>query len=92
MAPPRIRLPSVGEVPLAIGRTALLAPLVRWASRRRFPVLFGLALALLAVDLVVPDPIPMLDEALLALGALILARLRKREPDSDAEGPAPVDG
>ena len=62
---------------MALARNTLLAPLVRWASRRRFPVLLGLALALLAVDLAVPDAIPLVDEALLALTALLLARLRK---------------
>ena len=71
---------------MALGRTALLAPLVRWASRRRFPVLLGLAVALLAVDLVVPDPIPFVDEALLALGAMLLARLRKRGAETDEDG------
>jgi hypothetical protein len=69
---------------MALGRTALLAPLVRWAARLRFPVLLGLVLVLLAVNLFVPDPIPVLDEALLGLGALLLSRLRKRP---DAVGP-----
>jgi hypothetical protein len=71
---------------MAAARTALLAPLVRWASRRRFPVLLVLTVALLAVDLVVPDPIPLVDEALLALGALLIGRLRKRDaPPSEGD-------
>ena len=65
---------------MALGRTALLAPLVRWASRRRFPVLLALMLVLLAVDLAVPDPIPFVDEALLALAAILIGRLHRREP------------
>lgn len=76
-----------GGPALAVGRTALLAPLVRWASRRRFPVLFGLMLLLLAVDLFVPDPIPLVDEALLAIGALLVGRLRKRDVPEEAEPP-----
>jgi hypothetical protein len=74
---------------VALVRTALLAPLVRWASRRRFPVLLGLVLALLVVDLAVPDAIPLLDEALLALGALLLARLRKKPAAVGSANEAP---
>ena len=62
---------------MALGRTALLAPLVRWASQRRFPVLVGLVGALAAVNFFVPDPVPLVDEALLALATVLLARLRK---------------
>jgi len=72
---------------VALGRTAVLAPLVRWASGLRFPLLLSLALALLAVDILTPDPIPLVDEGLLALGALLLARLRKRDV-----GPSTPDG
>lgn len=76
---------------MAFGRTALLAPLVRWASQRRFPVLLLLMLALLGVNLFVPDPLPFVDEALLALGALLLGRIRKRpepgQPDSESLPP-----
>ncbi len=72
---------------MALARTAFLAPLVRWASRRRFPVLFGLVLALAAVNVFVPDPLPFVDEALLALVALLIGRMRKRGEDAEpAEG------
>jgi len=64
---------------MALGRTALLAPLVRWASRRRFPVLLALLLALLAVDFALPDPLPFVDEALLALATILVGRLRRRD-------------
>jgi hypothetical protein len=69
---------------MAIGRTALLAPLIRWASQRRFPVLLALMVALLAVDLAVPDPLPFVDEALLALGAILVGRLRRKDAPSGA--------
>lgn len=68
---------------MGLGRSTLLAPLVRWASQRRFPVLFGLVLALLAVNVFVPDPLPLVDEALLALGAILIGRLRKRDAPAD---------
>lgn len=72
---------------MALGRTALLAPLVRWASRRRFPVLLLIVLVLLGVNVFVPDPLPFVDEALLALGALLLSRLRRRDaPDAVEAG------
>lgn len=62
-------------------RTPVLAWIVRWASGLRFPLLLGLTLALLGVNLFVPDPIPMVDEALLALGAIVLSRLRRRSSE-----------
>jgi len=74
------------------GRSALLAPLVRYAGRLRFPVLLAVTVLLLAVNVVVPDPLPFVDEALLALAALLLARLRDRgegagtEPGPDGPG------
>ena len=68
-------------------RGALLAPVIRWASRLRFPVLLAVTVALLAVNLVVADPIPLVDEALLALGALLLARVRKRGDGAEEERP-----
>lgn len=67
---------------MVIGRTALLAPLVRWASQRRFPVLLALMVALLAVDLALPDPLPFVDEALLALAAILVGRLRRKDVPS----------
>jgi len=77
---------------MPLGRVALVGAIVRWALRLRFPVLLGLTVALLAVNLVVPDPLPMVDEILLALGAMVLSRLRKRggeqtEARQELEGP-----
>jgi len=69
---------------MPIGRAALLAPLLRWASRRRFPVLLALMLALFAVNVAVPDPVPFVDEALLALGAIFVGRLRRRDLPREA--------
>jgi len=77
---------------MAIGRNTLLAPLLRWASRRRFPVLLALMLALLVVDVAVPDPIPLGDEALLALGAILIGRLRRRGDAGEPAGAASDDG
>ena len=50
----------------------------RFAGGLRFPTLFTLVAALFVVDLLIPDFVPFMDEILLALGALLLAGLRKR--------------
>ena len=50
----------------------------RFIGRLRFPQLFFLAAILLGVDLIVPDVIPFLDEALLALLTAMLAATRPR--------------
>lgn len=58
-----------------------LAPvLLGYASRLRFPGLLALTAALLLVTLVVPDPLPLLDEVLLGLLTLLFAAWRRRSP------------
>lgn len=52
----------------------------QFIGRLRFPQLFFLAAILLGVDLIVPDVIPFLDEALLALLTAMLAMLRRPDP------------
>lgn len=53
--------------------------LMAWASKRRFPTLLLLVGGIFVVDLVVPDLIPAVDEILLGLMTLILARWKVRE-------------
>lgn len=62
----------------------LLAPLLAFLSRLRYPTLFKLTALLFAVDVVVPDVIPFADELLLALGTLLLGNLRKRRETPDS--------
>jgi len=72
---------------------APISGLVGFASRLRFPWLLALTLAILAVDLLVPDLVPFVDEILLSLAALVLAGLRKprpRGPESGVPAPGPV--
>ena len=57
----------------------VLAPLLRWLGRLSYPKLFALAATLFAISVVVPDPVPFVDELLLGMGALLIAR-RKRKP------------
>jgi hypothetical protein len=58
---------------------SLLAPLLTFLSRLRYRSLFLIAAGLLAVDMVVPDVIPFVDEIILGVATIVLARLRKPE-------------
>lgn len=59
-------------VPSPLGRA-----LARLLAQLETPRLFALAVALFLLDLVLPDPVPLVDEILLAIAVLLLAR-RKR--------------
>lgn len=59
--------------------TALLLPLLNWARKLRYPTLFKITVALFALTVVVPDPIPLVDEILLGLGTLLLANWKDRK-------------
>ena len=48
------------------------------ARRLRFPKLLALTAVLFAIDFVVPDPIPFLDEILLGLATLLFSRWREK--------------
>jgi hypothetical protein len=56
----------------------LLAPILRWAQRLRFPRLFALTAVLFTVTLVVPDPLPLVDELLFGLATLTFANWKQR--------------
>ena len=72
------------------GSSALGRVLDRLTGHMRFPQLFLVLLGLLAVDLVLPDPIPLLDEAALALLTLIISRWpARREGSGTATPPKP---
>ena len=58
----------------------LLAPLLAFAGRLRFRNLFLVTATLFALDLVIPDVLPFVDEILLGLGTLLLAALRTPRP------------
>jgi hypothetical protein len=64
--------------------------LTRWLESLRYPTLLLVAALLLVVDLFVPDVVPFVDEILLAIATVVLARLRRPgAPRSrDAEPPA----
>jgi hypothetical protein len=63
-----------------------------YAGELRFPKLLMLTLAIFAVDLVIPDFVPFVDEILLGLFAALLATLKKsRRASAPAGAPGPAD-
>lgn len=51
----------------------LTAPLLSRARRLKFPKLLAVTATLFVITLVVPDPIPFVDELLLGLGTVLFA-------------------
>jgi len=51
---------------------------LRFLGRLRFPVLFVVTVVLFAIDLLVPDVIPFVDEILLGLAAVLFGKLKRR--------------
>ena len=70
----------------------ILLPLLNWARKLRYPVLFKLTAALFAITLIFPDPIPFVDEILLGLGTLLLANWKSRKAAPDASNKPPING
>ncbi|QQP97630.1 DUF6116 family protein [Lysobacter enzymogenes] len=67
----------------------LLAPLMGFLGRLSYPRLFLITAGLFALDLVIPDFIPFIDELLLGLGTLLLANWKNRKQPATIEPPAP---
>jgi hypothetical protein len=57
----------------------LLAPVIAFARRLRYPTLFKITAGLFVLTLLVPDPLPFIDEILLGLGTLLLASWKDRD-------------
>ena len=62
----------------------LLGPLLAFASKLRFRTLFLVTAGLFALDLVIPDVLPLVDEILLGLATLLLSAFRKPLPKPPA--------
>ena len=63
---------------MTIPKRVAVGGILGWARKRRFPTLLLMTGGLFALDLVVPDFVPFVDELLLGLGTLILARWKDR--------------
>ena len=55
--------------------------LMSFMSTLRFPWLLLITLTLFVVNVFVPDVIPFVDEILLGLITLVLARIKRKKPD-----------
>jgi len=70
---------------MTLPHKAAVGGILGWARKRRFPTLLLITGGLFAVDLLIPDLIPFIDEILLGLATLILSRWKDRRlvpPDS----------
>ncbi len=56
----------------------------------RFPWLFAILAGLFAIDLVTPDPIPFLDEVVLAVLTFLAASWRTRDQNEEPQPPIDV--
>lgn len=66
----------------------VLLPFMEWARRLRYPTLFKITAALFALSMLLPDPVPFIDEILFGLGTLLLANWKRRkDPVAAAEPP-----
>lgn len=57
----------------------LLSPILRFARGLRFPTLFLVTAALFALNLLIPDPIPFVDEIVLGLATALLGSIGARK-------------
>jgi hypothetical protein len=57
----------------------LLPSLMNWASGLRYPTLFKITAILFILSVLIPDPLPFLDEILFGLATLLLANWKKRK-------------
>lgn len=65
-------------MPRSLGKEERQGLLRRFLSGLRFPQLFLLLLLLFGIDLLVWDPIPLVDEAILGILAIMLGMWRNR--------------
>lgn len=68
-----------------LARGGLIGVVLKWASRLRFPYLFALTAVLFGLNLLIPDAIPMADEVVMGLVALLLGSWKKRGDGDDVE-------
>jgi uncharacterized protein DUF6116 len=64
-------------------RRALIEQFVDYVKELRFPWLLAITLVIFFIDVVVLDPIPLVDEIVLGLMAATLASLKRRRPSAE---------
>ncbi len=65
--------------------SVLIATFLAYADKLKFRNLFLIIISLFAIDLIIPDFIPLIDEIILGLLAIILANWKK-ERQHEEEG------
>lgn len=72
-----------------MGLSRYLVPqrIVAWASQLRFPALLAVVGVLLVIDLLAVDPIPLVDELILALATVVLSRWKDRRTADGTQAP-----
>ena len=68
-----------------VARGGVAGVFLRWASRLRFPYIFLLMSGLFIINLFIPDVIPLVDEIIMGLAAVLLASLRKKPEQEESE-------
>ena len=72
-------------------RAIVLGILGRYGASLRFPILFFAVACLFAFNMVLPDPVPFIDELILALMALMLASFKRKPLPSPQDPSEPID-
>ncbi|MCU0811902.1 MAG: hypothetical protein MUE59_12885 [Thiobacillaceae bacterium] len=62
----------------------IIAPLIAYLAKLRFPVLFAITAVLFILDFFIPDVIPFIDEIMLGLSAALLGSWKKRKKPGSA--------
>lgn len=65
----------------------LLLPVLSWARKLRFPTLFKITGVLFVCSVLLPDPIPLLDEILLGMSTIVLANWKHRKDPAVIDSP-----
>ena len=70
--------------------SAIVLPVLSWARKLRFPILFKLTAGLFALSVLLPDPIPFLDELLLGMTTIVLANWKHRKDPAVIDSQKPT--
>ncbi len=65
----------------------IIAPLIAYLTRLRFPALFAITAVLFIVDFLIPDALPFVDGILLGLSAALLGSWKKRKTKNSPNTP-----
>ncbi len=69
----------------------LFGPVQRFLERRRFPTLFLILAGLFGANLLIPDPIPFIDELIMLVVTVIVGAFRQRRKGRPDESDDRVD-